>query len=78
MSDSISTAQTYLPQKLLVLLPGKALCQDVSRLVVGGHIVKGDVAGLVGGRVINRALGCVDVLDGTLFSYLDRQLTLLV
>jgi len=32
----------------------------------------------VGGRVINRALGCIDVLDGTLFSYLDRQLTLLV
>ena len=29
-----------------MLLPGKALRQDVSRLVVGGHVVKGDVAGL--------------------------------
>ena len=29
-----------------MLLPGKALGQDVGRLVVGGHIVKGDVAGL--------------------------------
>ena len=29
-----------------MLLPGKALGQDIGRLVVGGHIVKGDVAGL--------------------------------
>jgi len=29
-----------------VLLLGKALGQDVGRLVIGGHVVKGDVAGL--------------------------------
>ena len=29
-----------------MLLPGKALGQDVGRLVVGGHVVKGDIAGL--------------------------------
>jgi len=27
-----------------VLLPGKALCKDVSRLVVSGHIIEGDIA----------------------------------
>ena len=29
-----------------MLLPGKALRQDVSRLVVGGHIIENDIAQL--------------------------------
>jgi len=42
------------------------------------HVVLETCLLCVGGRVINCTLGCIDVLDGTLFSYLDRQLTLLV
>ena len=29
-----------------MFLPSKALSQDVSRLVIGGQVVKGDLAGL--------------------------------
>ena len=54
-----------------MLLPGKALRKDISRLVVSGHVIKGDIARL--DLVSEEVIADVDVFRSVMELWVFRD-----